>query len=235
MALWTGRKQSVDPNRLRGNVVPGNPTGPFEPPPQQMTAYSEPPPGYPITNPIGWAPKYERPTGDPSTRFDDYYPPGQPPEVWYQRRDHDKAWRHSVETQDADGWTEQKGGSGYPAAPNPRSVPPPEDRPTMKMAPRSYSFTRPFDQWNRQYGDSTDAIVNSARQLNGTHFSMASFRRDYPILGMEPPRRSMRNTYRLTPAPWDTNLVDMPPISSPENLRIQSMDVPAASRSYRLG
>jgi len=232
MALWTGRKQTTDPNRLRGNTVPGNPTGPFEPPPQQYGAYSEPPPGYPINNPMGWAPVYERPDSGASVRQDRYPDPTYAPEDTYRPRDRDKALRHSVEDQDADGWTELKGGSGRPAAPNPRSVPPPEDRPSMKMAPRSYSFTRPFDQWNRQYGET---VINSARQLNGTHFSMADHRRNYPILGMEPPRRSMRNTYRLTPAPWDENLVDMPPVSSPDNLRIQSMEVPATNRTYRLG
>lgn len=242
MALWGGAR-TTGPQRkgdfragTRGTAVPRDVMGPMEPPPQQFAAYSEPPPGYPVNNPLGWAPKYERPEGNPATRFDSYPDPTRPPENWYAPQDADKKQRHSVESIDTDGWAELKGGSGYPRARNPREVPPPEDRPTMKMAPRNYTFLRPFDQWNRQYGPAANASVNSSRQLNGTHFSMAGFRRDYPILGMRPGSTSRRNTFRLTPAPWDENIVDMPPeTGQPVNVTIRSMDVPPARRSYRLG
>lgn len=103
----------------------------------------------------------------------------------------------------------------------------------MKMAPTRYSFTRPFDQLNRIYGD---AQVGTARQMNGQHFSMADNRRTYDILGMEPARRSRRNTFRLMPAPWDADIVDLPPADSgPINGRVRSVEVPYQSRSYRLG
>lgn len=207
--------------------------GPFDPPPQQYGAFSVPSlsEGAPyIDNPAGgWAPPvYRIPLQQDVTdmRTD---PDSAPQETW-RPRDADKARRHSVEDQDADGWQEQKGYKKW--APNPRSTPPPEDRPTMKMAPTRYSFTRPFDQMNRIYGD---AQVGSARQLNGQHFSMADNKREYPILGMEPARRSRRNTFRLMPAPWDSNIVDLPPETAPMNGRIRSVEVPRENRTYRLG
>jgi hypothetical protein len=69
------------------------------------------------------------------------------------------------------------------------------------MNPRTYFFWRPFE---------TNQPKMGARRLNGIHFSMADHRRDYEILGMEP-AKTRRNTYRLEPTPWDTNLVDYPP------------------------
>lgn len=132
-------------------------------------------------------------------RVRDYRPePGEPPEDFWlgvNGPGRDEIRRHGVEYQDADGFA-------YPApgarrmAPNPRATPPPEPRLTNRMSPLTYVFTRPFDQ-------------HAARRLNGTHFSMADHRRDYPIMGMRP-AGSRRNTFRADPVPWDSDLVDLP-------------------------
>jgi hypothetical protein len=190
--------------------------------------------GAPYNKEFGWAPDLRTSTTEtPSAqrlgtipRFDRYPDPQKPPQdSLYGRMDVDPSKRHSVESVDADGWTERKGvlASDRRWAPNPRSVPPAESRVTQSMAPTTYSFTRPFDQ-------------HSARQLNGMHFSMADHRREYEILGMAPVRTG-RNTYRMEPVPWDVNIVDLPPDTSPDvpSARIRSTEVPAGSRSYRLG
>jgi hypothetical protein len=207
----------------------------IEPVAQQYGAYAVPSleAGAPyLDNPAGgWAPSRIAYRTDP-TVIDERADPAAP-RRWWQRKDADEKARHSVEDLDADGWKEQKGvlPGDRRWADNPRRNPPPEDRPTMQMAPRSYSFTRPFDQLNRVYPDVT---VGTTRQFNGMHFSMADHRRDYPILGMAP-RTSSRNTYRLMPAPWDANIVDLPPdYGGPANARVRSVEVPASSRSYRL-
>jgi hypothetical protein len=141
--------------------------------------------------------------------------------AFHARRGGDVLLRHTVEDQDADGWQQQKGSKRF--AQNPRSVPVPESRPTQQMAPRSYTFTRPFAQ-------------HAARLLNGVHFSMADHRRTYPILGMQPVT-SRRNTYRIDPVPWDTDIVDLPPENNgPIPGRIRAVDIPpSANRSWRLG
>ncbi len=75
-----------------------------------------------------------------------------------------------------------------------RPIAPPPERWTALTNPHSYNFARPFDQ-------------ELARSLNGSHFSMADHRRNYPILGMEP-AISRRNTLRVEPPPYDTEIVD---------------------------
>lgn len=183
------------------------------------------------TDEFGWANRSLRPSAVeyPSAQRlmtiprVDYRPdPVRPPEEWWNRLDRDDAQRHTVEFQDADGWTELKGVAPGDKrwADNPRRTPPAEPRPTLSMAPSTYQFVRPFDQ-------------HSARYLNGTHFSMADHRRDYDILGMAPVR-SLRNTYRLEPAPWDTDIVDTPPPAPPINARLQGTELPFGPRSYRL-
>lgn len=147
---------------------------------------------------------------------------------FYRQRDADEKQRESVTDQDGNGWDEKK--DRYKIGPDPRWNPPAETRVTEKLSPRSYSFTRPFDQGTKG---------NGARQLNGQHFSMADHRRDYPILGMRPWNQH-RNTYRVDPAPWDAEMYDVPPESTMgavTNGRIQAVDVPGDSgnRSYRLG
>lgn len=154
----------------------------------------------------------------------DYRPnPHDPPEdFWLGVRGpgRERIIRHGVEFQDADGMAADIP-SLKPQMPNPRSVPGPEPRPTNRLSPNTYSFTRPFDQ-------------HSARRLNGLHFSMADHRRNYDILGMEPVRRR-RNTFRAEPAPWDTDIVDMPN-DAQYGARpgpIVSYEVPA-TRNFRL-
>lgn len=148
----------------------------------------------------------------------------EPPEQHYRRLDADEQFRHRVEEIDADGWTEQKGvaASDRRWAPNPRSVPQPETRPTQRMAPRSYSFTRPFD-------------TGYARTFNGMHFSMADHRRSYEILGMAPVV-SRRNTFRQEPVPWDQNVMDVPQNTGEAELpysRLVSPELPT-QRTWRL-
>lgn len=149
--------------------------------------------------------------------------------------DDDRDYRYSVEDQDADGWTVPSGLSNGDRRwqDNPRRVPPAEPRPMSRMAPRTYSFMRFFDQFNRTHQG--DPLTGSARTLNGVHFSMADHRRKYEILGMRP-AHSRRNTYRLEPQPWDLSVVDMPPTNGPTlpQARVRSLEIPTASRSMRL-
>lgn len=182
-----------------------SPSGAWSPTPRTSVS------GYPDAHRLGVTP------------VRDFKPsPTDPPEIFYNARDRDTAARHSVETVDADGWTEHKGGSGKPYARNAEANRPPETRPTMAMAPRSYFFTRPMGP-------------KFSRDFNGEHFSMADHRREYEILGMAPVRSS-RNTFRLEPKPWDTNIVDMPTESTIPNGKVIAVEVPPATgnRSYRL-
>lgn len=151
---------------------------------------------------------------------------GDAPQRYYGPQDADHSSRHSVEDVDANGWKEQK--DRYKIGPDPRWNPPVETRATSDMAPRSYSFVRPWDQGTKG---------NGAREFNGTHFSFADHRRDYEILGIKPWSQH-RNTYRVDPAPWDADMYDVPP---PESIgttsygRVQSVDLPEnPSRSFRL-
>lgn len=169
--------------------------------------------------------------------YQDYPSPTQTPEQWYGRRDADKAERSRVETVEGR-WNELKGlaPGDQRWAPNPRLNYPAEPRTTQQMSPGTYSFTRPFDQLNKQYGDD---IVGSARHFNGLHFSMADHKRNYDITQNAggAPVRTARNTYRIEPTPWDTDVVDMPATpaqSAAPEARIQSVDVQAGSRSMRL-
>ena len=131
--------------------------------------------------------------------------------------------RHSVEFLDADGIESNRPTAGA-AAPDPRWVPPPEPRPTNRLSPHTFLFTRPFAQ-------------DTDRYFTGEHFSMADHRRTYPILGMAPSPYH-RNTFRADPVPWDTFRTDMPnpsPSSTPG--RIIAYDIPPTSsnQSWRLG
>lgn len=159
----------------------------------------------------------------------DFYPDGgRSPEQFYGARDADDKVRHSVENIDANGWTESKGIDNRRRwAPNPREIPPMPDRVTDQLAPRSYSFWRPFGHGLPKAG--------TPRNFNGQHFSMADHRRNYEIGGMAP-ATSRRNTYRIDPTPWDTNIVDIPPNVDPEipNARIQGVEVSYGSRNWRL-
>ena len=144
---------------------------------------------------------------------------------WWRKYAADTDARHSVEKVDADGMTERKGGSGKPVADNPRRTPPPESRLTQLMSPHRYSFERPFDQ-------------TIARQFNGQHFSMANNRRTFEIGGMGPVNPA-RNTYRIEPKPWDTDIVELPPEADyVPNGRYASPGITTAdqpTRAWRLG
>lgn len=156
--------------------------------------------------------------------------PEKAPQRWYHRRDRDDAQRHAAEDQDANGWVElQPGPKRF--GPNPRSAIIPDSRVTQQMSPATYSFTRPFDQFNRQYDG---VAIGSKRTFNGWHFSMADNRRDYEAVGSMPVR-SGRNTYRTEPQPWDTNIVDLPPDESFNPVQVtRDYELPSRSRSYRL-
>lgn len=197
---------------------------------------------------FGWGPELRMSTvNTPSAqrlgaipRFGDYPDPQKPPEVWYNRLDADEEHREDVTNTVATGWQEQKGLAvgDLRWAPNPRLKPPAEPRLTTKLSPANYSFTRPFDQLNRTHGG--DPPTGSARHLNGTHFSMADNMRTYQAVGTMPVKTG-RNTYRLEPTPWDTDVVDLPSNSGPDtpSARIRSIEVPSGtaatgSRSYRL-
>jgi hypothetical protein len=162
-----------------------------------------------------------------------FYPRGheEEPGPFYDSRDADDKARHKVEYQDADGFTIQKNWKPVNRN-NPRETPPPESRLTSNMSPRSYTFMRPFDQFNRDYAN---VEIGSARHLNGQHFSMADHRREYPILGIKP-NNNRRNTYRLDPTPWDSDIVDVPQDVTPDvpQARITSGNVPYPSRAFRL-
>ena len=203
---------------------------------QPSAAYAVPglTPDAPYNDEFGWAPSPRISVeSTPDAMRVGEYPtrtvrPNAPdaPGVFYRPLDADEAQRHSVEDQDADGWEEKK--DRYKIGPDPRWNPPAETRITEAMAPRSYSFTRPFDQ---------AAKGNGARLFNGMHFSMADHRRDYDILGMQPWGKR-RNTYRVDPAPWDADMYDVPPpdtVGTGMSARIQAVEVPeTSSRAYRL-
>lgn len=188
----------------------------------------------PYINHTGWAVELSREglsTPDHmrlgTIRTEDMRPDGgEPPEQYYDIRDANKKARHSVETVDGDGWTITKGEKRR--APDPRWIPTPEPRPTLRMAPTSYFFTRPFDQLSKG---------NGARNLNSMHFSMAAHRRTYDVHGMAP-QRTRRNTFRLEPAPWDTDIVDAPADMATDvpYARINVQDVPpsGSTRTWRL-
>ncbi len=188
--------------------------------------------GYTLSPTGAWSPSLRlSPEGLPDATRVGTFPvrdmrpvPNRPSVERWNRMDAETAQRHSVETQDADGWVEQKGSRRF--ADHPESIRPPEPRPTQQMSPSRYSFVRPFMHTLPKHGN---------RYFNGLHFSMADHRRTYDILGMAPPRAA-RTTYRLDPKPWDTNVVDMPPDTDyVPDATITSREVPlTTNRSWRL-
>lgn len=202
--------------------------------PNSRFAVSDHPDNHTTNN--GWAPSLRLSAngipdghrlGNYPTR--DYYDGTHSGNVKARSIDADDAKRHSVEKIDANGWEDVKG-----TVPNENrwsapamSKPVPESRESRH--PRQYSFWRSFG--NGGYGN---AKVG-ARSLNGVHFSMADHKRDYDILGMQPVT-SRRNTYRIEPQPWDTDIVDMPPPSldpTPSAVRVGTESMPN-TRSWRL-
>lgn len=100
------------------------------------------------------------------------------------------------------------------------------NRPTAHQSPSNYRFLHVMRSGQ---GD--------VPHLNGTHFSMASMHRNYPIRGMQPARR-FRNTWRLEPPPRDAQNVDIPQggnPSVPNSVFVSSnAPTPGPSSSWRL-
>lgn len=204
-----------------------------------LTRYASPEGNAPYSN-GGWSPALHETVGstpDPGRLatlplFEERPVPNRPPEEWYRPQDADKAWRSNVEMIDSRGWPEQIGADGHTRfARNPRENPPLPNRVTSVMSPNTYMFWRGMGHNNHN---------DTPAQLTGVHFSMADHRRDYPVLGMQPQRKpgaGTRNTYRLEPAPWDSNIVDVPPPAS-EGLPQAEIQAPTGptslSRSGRL-
>jgi hypothetical protein len=152
-------------------------------------------------------------------------PPGHPPQNWNLYNSDRVEIFYPLETlQGEEGWPTPT--PRYNRAPDSRWQPAEVTRPTTQQSPSTFRFHRPFDQ-------------HAARQLNGNHFSMADHTRAYPIAGMQP-QRNFRNTFRLEPAPWDTEIVDRPEIATPSMAggTYISPDLPpsvsARNGSYRL-
>lgn len=189
----------------------------------------------PYTDEPGWSPHLRlsaQETPDDARMgyrpLHEFYPDTRDPDAFYAQRDADDARRHSVEDIDANGWVEGRGilPEDRRWADNPRRNPPAETRVTAQLSPRSYSYVRPFGWGLPKMG---------ARDLNQQHFSMADHRRVYPDADMGPVRTA-RNTMRLDPTPWDSNIVDVPADVMPNipNARIQAVEVAPAPRSWRL-
>jgi hypothetical protein len=192
----------------------------------------------PYTDTFGWSPSLRLSAQEipdnarlRERALRDFYPDGpKNPEQFYGSRDTDDAKRHQVESQDANGWDAPKGiGTERRWAANPREIPPAENRVTQRLAPRGYSFLRPFGHGLGK-GSTPD-------RFNGEHFSMADHRRDYEIYGMAPVR-SRRNTWRIEPTPWDADIVDVPANVQPNipNGRVEAVEVnySPGNRNWRL-
>jgi len=130
--------------------------------------------------------------------------------------------RHGVEFQQGNQFN-VAAPTPFNPAPNPRWHQYPEhNNMTARNSQSTYVFTRPYDQ-------------SYARRLNGSHMSMADFRRNYPVFGMAP-AKTWRNTSRVEPLPWDGNVIDNPtgPSYSPGQ-QIPIAEVPMNSQRYVFG
>lgn len=202
---------------------------------QQVNAYTRPPlsAGDAYIDEFGWAPRLAQRTSTketPSaqrlqtTPLRDYRPnPVRPPEEFWEPKDAANAHRESFVQTMATGWSTLSGvrPGDQRWAPNPRLNVPAEPRLTSRMGQNTWLQTRPFNR--------------GAWRFNGMHFSMADHRRKYDILGMRPAVKR-RNTYRMEPAPWDVDIVDMPPADEQQipGAILRSMDIPSVGRSMRL-
>lgn len=111
----------------------------------------------------------------------------------------------------------------YDRSPDARWAPVQVTRPTGTQS--NARVINPFDQ-------------GTARRFDGTHFSMASMQRTYPIGGMLPAAVARRNTYRLDPLPHDLGVVDMPGngrFPNKETQLVEPTNPMTYGRSYRLG
>lgn len=153
--------------------------------------------------------------------------PAQAPEEFWSDREGDKDRQETAArvTQSTIGFKENQGLLRR-FAPNPRSreagAPIADTRPTQSMSPHRYIFTR--DMWG------------GPMRNNGEHFSMADFRRDYPVGGTQPVR-TWRNTYRIMPVPYDADMIDVDPTTLTPSIpsAVIESPVPAmASATWRL-
>lgn len=89
--------------------------------------------------------------------------------------------------------------------------------------PAGYEFQRPYD-------------VSSAKHLNGNRYSQAEHPHDYQYTGITT-SGMRRNTYRIDPGPWDTDVIDRPGTTDPTTAATytQPTTVPIRKTSYRLG
>lgn len=159
--------------------------------------------------------------------------PAEDPANLAGSRDANKASRESVrEITTMPREQKSRAGEPHPSAGanrwarNPRENPPAEPRFTQQLIPMMRFMTRPF---------MTNQPKMGARDLNGVHFSMADHRRDYDIYGMAP-AKTRRNTFRIEPTPWDSDIVDMPaPDPTPDIAPTPGILVDYVSRNWRLG
>lgn len=142
-------------------------------------------------------------------------------DIFHEIRDAEKAARESTVISrtlpDASG---AGIGSESRFAPNPRSIPVPETRWTMRLNPVT-GFIR-------------NMLARTPKRFSGGHFSMADHERNYDILGMEP-QRSSRSTYRASAPEYGLSVVDMPAeTASAPNATLRALNVPSTSGAFRL-
>ena len=174
-------------------------------------SHAQNPPPYVYHGGAGWAPGHDPTVQEQWATNDHYYDTQFPGQVSFWPQENTL---HADEGLPVTMATQSR-------APDPRWVPVTPSRQTI--TPSNYSFMRPFQQWG-------------ARELNGNRFSMASNVRAYQVGGMQPAKeRNRRNTYRVEPAPWDENIVDLPKRVNdiPQAVYISPM-ANTYSRTYRM-
>jgi hypothetical protein len=190
---------------------------------------------YPDTANGNWAPVLERdgvdgtPDGQRLGTFPvRYYRPDgdKPPDTFWQQFEIPKQQREDsmLENLDADGWERQAPVTHKMGGRAGGEERPPDSRLTQKLSPGNWIYSRLFDQGQKGLGP---------RQFNGNHFSMADHRRTYPIHA-NTATRSRRNTYRLEPQPWDTDIVDRPMQPTYPEATYIDPNLQSGSRSWRL-
>jgi hypothetical protein len=100
---------------------------------------------------------------------------------------------------------------------------------TVRTNPNPYLYLNKFDQ-------ASEKKNSGSRYLNGMHYSMAEHQTLQPYVDQTDGSnavRKFRNTYRITPAPWDTTNTDGPS-NTPEYVTTTNLYDGLPSRSYRL-
>lgn len=128
--------------------------------------------------------------------------------------------RMSVERQELGHWQERQERLPRPVVPEWTQERLPR-RPTESMAPLAGGqMQRPWHIPRNRAEIEPGAVL---------HFSMAEYRRNYPIMGMAPQGRLGVNTYRKDPRPWDEGLFPHQPPASDSGVP-NSL---AGNRAYR--